>query len=553
MGFNKRQNNIKSSLPRATAFMAAACAILLYAAASTARPDDRPRQQRDSKVYLLHSDIIKKNKTNPDAQILLGNVEFRHDSIYMYCDSACFYKQANSLEAFDNVRMIQGDTLSLTGEYLYYNGNTQIAQMRRNVIMENNGTSLFTDSLNYDRILNYGYYFEGGMLRDSLNTLTSDWGEYSPTTKQAVFNYDVVLENQRFTLYSDTLRYSTATSIATIVGPSKIDNGSNHIYSERGRYDTRRGQACLLDRSLITTDDGKKITADSLFYDRINRYGQAFDDIAFDDTVSRHKMYGDYSYFNDSTNYAFVTDSAVAVDYSQGDSLFLHADTLIAKTHHLGTDSVYREALAYHKVRFYRRDIQGVCDSMVFSSLDSCLTLYHDPILWNGNQQLLGEKIHFYMNDSTLERAHINNSAMSVEKLDSLKYNQVSGKDMKAWFTGGDLRRVDVIGSVRLIYYYMEKDSTYIGMNTSETSLMNMYLKNQQLQKIKMSPKTNSVFYPIDQIPTEKRRLQGFAWFDDIRPRNRHDIFIWRGKSADQQIKQSQRKVPLPNRELFGK
>ena len=520
------------------------------------RPAKKGEQKpAKSKVYLLHSDVLKKSPLNPDpdAQILIGNVAFRHDSIYMYCDSACFYEKTNSLEAFDNVKMVQGDTLFLYGDYLFYDGNTQIAQVRYNVRMENKNTTLLTDSLNYDRIYNLGYYFDGGTLMDEENVLTSEWGEYSPATKISVFNYDVKLVNPKFTLTSDTLRYSTATKIANILGPSDIVSDANHIYSELGFYNTQIGQAELLDRSVLT-NEGKRLTGDSLFYDRVKGYGEAFDNVIMTDTVNKNMLTGDYCYYNELTKYAFATKKAVVVDYSQGDSLFMHADTLQMYTYYLNTDSMFRETRAYHKVRMYRADVQGVCDSLVFSSKDSCLTMYYDPILWNNNQQLLGEKIMIYMNDSTIDWAHIQNQALSVEQLDSTSYNQVTGKEMKAWFQGGEMRKVDVIGSVRLVYYPMESDSTLIGMNVSETSLLNMFLENRKMKKMIMSPKSNGTLYPMLQRPPEKMKLDNFVWFDYIRPLDKEDIFEWRGKKAGQELKKSNRSaVPLPNHNLFNK
>ena len=520
------------------------------------RPAKKGEQKpAKSKVYLLHSDVLKKSPLNPDpdAQILIGNVAFRHDSVYMYCDSACFYEKTNSLEAFDNVKMVQGDTLFLYGDYLFYDGNTQIAQVRYNVRMENKNTTLLTDSLNYDRIYNLGYYFDGGTLMDEENVLTSEWGEYSPATKISVFNYDVKLVNPKFTLTSDTLRYSTATKIANILGPSDIVSDANHIYSELGFYNTQIGQAELLDRSVLT-NEGKRLIGDSLFYDRVKGYGEAFDNVIMTDTVNKNMLTGDYCYYNELTKYAFATKKAVAVDYSQGDSLFMHADTLQMYTYYLNTDSMFRETRAYHKVRMYRADVQGVCDSLVFSSKDSCLTMYYDPILWNNNQQLLGEKIMIYMNDSTIDWAHIQNQALSVEQLDSISYNQVTGKEMKAWFQGGEMRKVDVIGSVRLVYYPMESDSTLIGMNVSETSLLNMFLENRKMKKMIMSPKSNGTLYPMLQRPPEKMKLDNFVWFDYIRPLDKEDIFEWRGKKAGQELKKSNRSaVPLPNHNLFNK
>lgn len=546
---NKKKNH-KNTNGRRILLLSVLC-LFGFCLVAQVQPRRNAAQPAKSKVYLLHSDVLKKNKDNPNAQILVGDVSFRHDSIYMYCDSACFYEKTNSLEAFHNVKFVQGDTLFLYGDYLFYDGNTQLAQVRNNVRMENRTTTLTTDSLNYDRIANLGYFFDGGTLMDEQNVLTSDWGEYSPATKMSVFNYEVKLINPQFTLTSDTLRYNTDTKIASIVGPSDIDSDENHIYSELGFYYTQQGQAELLERSVLT-NNGKRMTGDSLFYDRNRGIGEAFQNVEFVDTISKNMLTGDYCFYNQLTGYAFATDKAVATDFSQGDSLFIHADTLQLYTFHVNTDSVYREARAFHKVRFYRTDIQGVCDSLVFSSKDSCLTLYQDPILWNGKQQLLGEEIMVYMNDSTIDWAHIQNQALSVEQLDSLNYNQVSGKDMKAYFEGGEMKQVDVDGSVRLVYFPMEKDSTLLGMNCSETSKLSMFLENRKLKKMAMSPKSNGTLYPMTQIPPAKMKLDNFAWFDYVRPLNKADIFNWRGKGAGQELKKSTRgAAPLPNQKLF--
>ena len=519
--------------------------------AAQVRPTNgkQKKEPQKTKVYLLHSDILRFNKEqNPDAQILVGNVRFRHDSAYMDCDSAYFYEARNSFEAFGNIKMQQGDTLFIYGDWLYYDGNSQIAMLRENVKMQNRNTILTTDSLNYDRVFNLGYFFDGGTLTDEENILTSDWGEYSPATKNAVFNYDVKLVNPKFTLTSDTLRYNSQTKIANIVGPSDIVSDQNHIYSELGFYNPTSGEAILLQRSVLTNQQ-RQLVGDSLFYNRNKGYGEAFRNVVMTDTENKNLLTGEYGFYDELKGNALVTDSALAINYSQNnDSLYMHGDTLRLFTYNMNTDSVYRKTFVYHKVRIYKSDLQGVCDSLVFNSQDSCMTMYHDPIVWNGKQQLFGEEIRAYMNDSTIDWAHIINQAMSIEQMDSVHYNQVSGKEIKAYFTGGDLRQVDVIGNVRLGYFPVDgKDSTLIGYITAESSLMNVYLLQRKVQKIKMTTQTDGVMYPMLQIPEDKLYLPSFAWFDYIRPLNKDDVFRWRGKKAGQELKKSvQRKPPLP-------
>ena len=498
---------------------------------------DQQKQKKKTKVYLLPSDEAQADKLiHPDVQILIGHVKFRHDSMYMDCDSALLYEKTNSFEAFGNVKMRQGDTLFIDGDYLFYDGQTQIAQLRENVKMMNRNTTLLTDSLNYDRLYDLGYYFEGGTLMDEENVLTSDWGEYSPATKQSVFNHDVKLVNPKFVLTSDTLRYNTFSKVANILGPSNIVSDNNHIYSERGFYNTLSEQAELLDRSILT-NQGKKLIGDSLFYDRKAGYGEAFDNVRMTDSINKNILTGDYCFYNELTDSAFATKRAVAIDYSQGDSLFLHGDTLQVVSYNLNTDSLYRLMKAYHKVRMYRIDVQGVCDSLVYNSKDSCLTMYRDPILWNEGQQLLGEEIKIYMNDSTINWVHIINQTLTVEMKDSIHYNQVAGKEMKAYFIDGDMRHIEVIGNVQTAFYPEEKDSTMTGFNTSEGSLLHLFLKERKMEKGKFDGKSNGTMYPMDQIPPDKLRLPTFAWFDYIRPLSKEDIFNWRSKKAGKSLK----------------
>lgn len=511
-------------------------------------------EKKKTRVDLLYADEAQADKQlRPDVQVLIGSVRLKHDSMYMFCDSALIFEKINSVEAFGNVRMEQGDTLFIYGDYLYYDGMSQLAMIRENVRMINRNTVLTTDSLNYDRLYNLGYYFEGGTLTDEENVLTSEWGEYSPATKLSVFNHDVKLVNPQFTLTSDTLKYSTLTKVATILGPSDIVSDDNHIYSERGIYNTTTDQAELLDRSVLT-NQGKKLTGDSLFYDRNLGYGEAFENVVMNDTINKNMLTGDYCFYNELTGSALATQRAVAIDYSQGDSLFMHGDTLRLLTYNMNTDSMYREMRVYHKVRAYRTDVQAVCDSLVYNSKDSCMTMYTDPILWQSGQQLLGEEIKVYMNDSTIDWAHIINQALAIEQKDSIHYNQVAGKEMKAFFDKGDMRQVDVNGNVLVIFYPVdEKDSSLIGMDYTEGSFLRMLLKDRKMDRGSFIGKANGTMYPMDQIPPDKMRLPSFAWFDYIRPRDKNDIFEWRSKKAGEVLQKSDRKPVTSPRNMHIK
>lgn len=502
------------------------------------------RTALDKRVYLVHADELRYNQyQNGDAQVLTGHVHFRHVGANLYCDSANFFQQTNSFEAFGHVRMVQGDTLSLTSDYAYYDGNEQIAQARYNVVLKHRKTTLYTDSLDYDRMYSFGNFFEGGKLVDNGSTLTSDWGEYHTDSKMAMFYYDVRLRNKKFYLTTDSLFYDTRLSRAHIVGPSNITSGSSHIYSEDGYYNTKTEMSELFGRSVMK-DKGRSLVGDSVYYDSKNGLSHAYSNVVYVDSVNKNKMTGDYCEYNEETGYAMTTKRAVAIDYSQRDSLYMHADTFKVFTFNINTDSVYRKIHAYNKVRAYRVDVQAVCDSLVYNSQDSCMTMYRDPIVWNNGQQLFGEEIRAYMKDSTIDHVHVVGQAFSVEQLaDSVHFNQVSSKEMMALFNKGEVYETNATGNVLIVYYPMDdSDSTLIGLNYTETPKLRMFLEKRKMKKIWME-KPTGVLYPMTQIPPSKYFLPGYAWFDYIRPLNRDDIFNWRGKKEGQELKEQVRRT----------
>ena len=494
---------------------------------------------KKTKVYLIHTNTLSFDKAvKPDAQILNGDVCFRHDSSYMYCDSAYFFEQTNSLEAFSNVRMEQGDTLFVYGDYLFYDGNTQVAYLRENVRMENGQVTLFTDSLNYERIPNIGYYFEGGLIVDSLNQLSSFYGQYSPETKLAVFNDSVRLENTDFTLYSDTLHYDTQSKIATILGPSVIVSDSGTIHTSRGWYDTVNNTSLLLDQSQV--ESGEKILiGDSIFYNRDTGMGEVYGNMSLIDTAQHVTLQGEYGYYNEQTGYAFATDSARFLEYSQGDTLFLHADTLQMVT----VDSVYREIKAYYGVRFYRIDMQGVCDSMQFNTRDSVLYMYTEPVLWNEQYQLYGDTIAIYMNDSTIEYAHVIQFAFAAQHVDSSYYNQLKGNDLKAYFEGQAVHQIDVAGNAESIFYPLEKDGAKVGMNETKSGFLTIWVKDNKLDKLKIWPSPVGSMTPIPDLKPDQKMLKDFYWFDYLRPKNRDDIYEVVKRKATESPKRSNKFV----------
>lgn len=526
------------------------CLFGLCLIASVAAPQGKKKRPKtDERVYLVHSDELKFDQygPNPNAQIVKGKVHFTHAGSQLWCDSAYFYQEMNSVEAFGHVRFKQGDTLSLTCDFADYDGAGQMMHARHNVVLKHRQQTLYTDSLDYDRIYSTAYFFEGGKLVDGKDRLVSDWGEYSTATRQASFYYGVEMFSGTNHITTDTLHYDTRTSVAHVVGPSVIKSKGSVIHTADAYMNSRTDRSQLFGRSTIV-DKEKSITGDSLYHDNNNGNNEGFGNVVYIDTKDKNELHADRLFYNEKTGYGYATRRALMLDYSQKDTLWMHADSLKIYTFNINTDSVYRKVHAFRKVRAFRNDVQAVCDSLVFNTQDSCMTMYHDPIAWNDNRQLLGEVIKVYMNDSTIRRAEIIGQALSVEQVDKKEhYNQVSSKRMDAFFIDGAMRKAVASGNVKTIYYNADgKDSTLTEHNYLETDTMKMYLsKERQLERIWASKSVGTIS-PISQIPPNKYRLEEFAWFDYIRPLDKDDVFNWRGKKGGTELKAiKRREAPL--------
>jgi len=514
------------------------------------RDDNRqkPRKKADSeRITLRHADVLRFDQAEMNgAQRLNGNVCLAHAGMVMHCDSAVLYEQSQTFDAYGHVRIVQGDTLTLTGETLHYDGETQIAEMRHHVVMRHREQILQTDSLNYDRMYNMGYFYEGGRLIDKKDTLEADWGEYHTDTRKALFNYNVVLRSPKFRLITDTLHYDTQSKEAETIGKSNIFSGKDTIYTDYGYYNTQSERVRLFQGTKIW-NSGRTMQGDTVYYNKATGISEAFHNVSCVDVKNKNILTGDYAWYNELTGEAMATKKALARDFSQGvDTFYVHADTLRMFTYNLNTDSVYRVLHGYFHARGYRKDVQFMSDSLVYSTGSGELKLYRDPVVWSDARQIVGEEITGYLRDSTLDSIYVDRQALMIERLDSVHYNQVSSQQMRAYFNEkGEVRENRAIGNVLVVNYPLEKDSTILYQNYVETSLARMFMENRKLTRI-WAPASRGTFYPLGQAPAERTYLPGFAWFEEQRPKYPLDVFNWRGKQAGTTLKPSiRRSAPL--------
>lgn len=510
--------------------------------------------QGETLVYLEHSETLSFDEERyPDAQLLKGNVVFRHDSALMYCDSALFYEKTNSLDAFGHVRLVQGDTLESFSDVLYYDGNTKFARLRKHVKLVHTGTVLTTDSLNYDRLNNFAWYYTGGKIVDSLNTLTSKWGQYETSTCQAVFKTNVRLVNEKFVLTADTLKYNTKSNIADLVGPTEIlYEKETTILSTLGWYNTRTEESELFERSRVIHTDGKSLTGDTIFYDKHYGKGDIYGHMEFTDSVQKGTLYGNYGQFFETEKYGYATDSALFVDWSEEDKSYIHADTLYSEEigyrvydleerdsvmvdsvltwqppDTLWKDTSYRQVRAFHRVRIYRVDMQAICDSLITDNKDSVMLLNGLPVTWSDDRQISADLIKVFMKNGSVDHAQGTGNAIASQEDDVGQYNQLSGKEIVAHITDGEIRQIDVNGNAETVFYPHEDENggPVVGVNKTQSSYVKMYIKDKKVDHILFTTSTTGAMYPLDKISESAARLSNFFWAAAERPASPQDVF----------------------------
>jgi lipopolysaccharide export system protein LptA len=480
--------------------------------------------QKATQVYLENADYAKLGSENGrNFQRVVGHAKFRQDSTYFYCDTASLYEGSN-LVAVGNIHITYSDSVNLYGDYLTYDGNTRIAVLDSNVRLIDKRATLFTDHIEYDRNLSMAYYFTGGRILNNENVLTSKIGRYFTQTYEFLFSDSVIAVNPDYTMYADTLRYNTESEIVYIEGPTNIYGKDDKIYSEKGWYDTRNNRAELSRNNQIVHLE-QILKGDWIYYDRENEYGKAVGNVWVKDTAQNVILEGGISEFYRTEKYSYVTDSACAILIDAHDSLYMHADSFILV---LDTADKARFLFAYHRMKFFKGDLQGMCDSLVYRVKDSVIALLRQPVLWSEENQLTSDSVWLYISHNRIDSMVLFNMAFIISRDSSESFNQIKGKQMRAYFRENQLYLIKVLGNAETIYFVRDEDKALIGINKSLASNMAILLDDRKIKKILYLTQPEATLYPEKDVVNEDKFLRDFNWIEGQRPANRQGIFIWK-------------------------
>lgn len=478
----------------------------------------------------IQSGYLELRPEFPDAAIYTkdetGQVYIVHEGVEMWCDQAFVYLKSNFVKAYGDVRITQGDTVSMNSKYAEYNGNTQFAFASGDVVLTEPKTTLKTDTLYFDRIKQQAYYRTGGTVQDTASILTSRSGRYFAESKKYQFLQNVKIVNPKYTVNSNQLDFFSETGDAYLYGPSTIVSETSTVYCERGYYDTRGDTGYFVKNSKVDYEN-RTLYGDSIYFDRNKSFASATNNIKVLDTANQSVIRGHYAEVYREKDSVFITKRAVAITVRDGDSIYVHADTLriTGKPENRIMKGFYRARL-FKPGKVGDEPTSGKCDSIYVNEKRGITKLLRNPVLWSGENQMIGDTIHILSDTITdkLDTLKVFNNAFLVQK-DSLGYNQVKGERLIGLFTNNELDTVNINKNAQVIYYSRDDNEKLVGINNTVSSSIQMYLEEQQIAGIRFIKKADGKVYPPSMLPENARILPGFQWRGEERLYSVEDLF----------------------------
>lgn len=480
-------------------------------------------------------------------QTLAGNASVTQGNTTLSGDSIVINMSTGVTEVFGNVHINDADTLNTYSQYLKYIGNERIAYLKNKVRLTDGKASLTTDDMVYNLATGIATYVNGGKVVNGTTVLNSKDATYYSDTKDVLFKGNVKLIDPKYNITADSLRYNTEFKIANFISPTHIVTKDGVIDTNEGTYNLETGEAIFSGKPVFK-DKTRSLTGRNVAFDEKSGLVQVEGNGKLVDSVNKVILLGDQILLDRKQNSFLGTRKPVMIIYRDNDSTYISADTLFSgvrkndssviskklidtamaisvKDSTSKTDSI-RYFLAFHHVRIFNDSMQSVSDSLYYSTEDSVFRLFKDPVFWNGKTQVTGDTMYLFTANQKPLRLEVFLNSMVVNELEKNLYNQVGGRTLNAYFKEGKIDYVRQKGSpAESIFYPQEEDSSHVGMNRSSGDVIDIYFIKQELHKVKFVNEVNGTLYPMNQIPADKKRLTGFKWLDNRRPKNKLELF----------------------------
>ncbi|RYF71451.1 MAG: hypothetical protein EOO39_13940, partial [Cytophagaceae bacterium] len=541
-------------------------------------------------VEILGADSLEVSQIPGSAtRRLVGKVRLRHKGALMFCDLAIQNATSNVVEAYGNVRILQGDTITVKGDTMYYYGNTRSSTLLNRVSLRDTKMTLTTSRLDYDMANGIAHYPNKGRIVDKDNVLTSEEGYYDTRFKQFTFIRNVKLVNPKTTLTADSLLYNSATKVATFQGATKIVNKDGTLVAREGTYNTVTRISNFRKRATAYTEK-YTLTGDTLDFDNQTELGIAKGNVVLVGKENNTIITGDQGRYNGKAGVSRVTGNAVVRSLVSKDTLYMRADTLFSYDTPSGsTEKRPRKLVGQKNVLVYKSDLQSRCDSLVYAVSDSTIFFYKKPIVWSQAYQMEADTLTAKLKNNRINTMLLRGRSFVISQ-DSLQYfNQIKGRSITASFKNvldtirpkapvtarartktarttaakapqaprsttavagpfkvedkTEINRVVVEGNGQSIYYVVDEKNVFTGMNRVDCSKMTIDFLKGRVGNIRFYGSPDGALTPPKLLTEEKKKLDGFRWRVGEKP-TKEQVLGQAGRSAAKPVSSPASLIP---------
>ena len=522
----------------------------------------QPQGGNDTKpVEILNANRLdfKKLDVETEVQILVGNVRLRQGTTIFTCDSCVINKKQNLFEAFGRVHINDSDTAHVYAKHLRYLTDKRYAYLDGNVKLDDGHAQLTSNELEYDMVGRIGTYKTGGKVVNKKSVLTSKEGIYYADLRDIYFKQNVELKDPAYYLKTDSLLYNTELQTARFIAETYIiDSTKRVIRTSEGVYNLQSGRADFTKRTTIE-DGSLTVTGDEIANDDQTGIVQIRGRGVLRDTAKGISILANEIFVNKNTDAFLATVKPLMIVKQEADSIYITADTLfsarlsdlkrgtdssqrtdstlkidtaqkksLATSQNAGTnknDSTNRYFEAFRHVRVFSDSVQSISDSLFYSFKDSTFQLFQKPVVWSNGSQITGDTIHLYTKNKKAERIKVFENSFLINALDSGIYNQIKSSRMDGYFKEGVIDSVRARGYAECIYFLQDEDSAYSGINETQSDIMDVYFKNNELSKVVFRSAVKGTLWPIRQKSPAEMRLKNFQWLEARRPKTKYELF----------------------------
>jgi lipopolysaccharide export system protein LptA len=448
------------------------------------------------------------------------------DSSRIYCVNGLYDVRDRTVLFRDSVQ-VQQPNFRLRADSMAYDIDTDRVIFLGPTRMKQQQADLYCEDGYYYLSEGHGLFKKNAQFRDSTRSAQADEiYYYAKTNDFKLIGQAEFIDGDRLAT-GDTLSYREKTGEFSIRGNGFVKDANQTITAEGIDFNTRTERFQTIGRSQIQ-DGSQLLEADNISNrdstDRVLVQGN----VTWRDTVANVLLNADSAIYQRSTGYfeAFGFPP-VLMQIIDGDTLFLIADIIISLREE-GPDSA-RLILAHHNVFIYKSDLQIVCDSTVYLASDSTFYFYQDPVVWSDTSQFTADTIRIQMANQQMDSIFLLRNSMIINTADYTYFNQIKGRNITVVFEENSPEKMHVNGNAQTIYYALDEDNAYLGVNQSDCSDMLMLFEQKQLQDIYYLRSPSSTMYPMNQVDHNSLKLEGYRWREDERPLSLDDIIErWR-------------------------